>query len=50
MGNNDISNHRAGHQKGIELLRHSPYWQPVVARSPTEGELNHSAQKGIVEV
>ena len=50
VGNNDISNHKVGHQTGIEILRHSPFWQPVVARSLKERELNHSVQKGIVEV
>lgn len=50
MGNNDISGHRVGHQKVIELLQPSPFWQPAVARGLNEGELNPSVWRDVVEV
>lgn len=42
VGNNDISGHRIGHQKVIELLRPSLFWQQAAARGLTEGEVNPS--------
>lgn len=50
VGNNDISDHRVGHPKVIELLRPSPSWQPAVARGLHEGELNPSVWRDIAEV